>query len=172
MADAGAPPGETLRAALERTLRDAIRSGALRDGVRLPSSRALAQALGVSRGVVSDAYGQLEAQGFLVTRARAAPVVAAVRRPERARREPEPSARPPRYDLTPTTPDVTLFPLARWLTAAQHVARRASTATLDYREPRGERALREALADHLGRTRGVIAEPEQIVVVQGTAQGV
>src|SRR5206468_1403897 len=45
-------------------------------------------------------------------------------------------------------------------------------ATLDYREPRGERVLREALADHLGRTRGVIAEPEQIVVVQGTAQGV
>jgi GntR family transcriptional regulator/MocR family aminotransferase len=80
--------------------------------------------------------------------------------------------RAPRYDLTPTTPDVTLFPLARWLAVAQQVARRASTATLDYREPRGERTLREALADHLGRTRGVIAEPEQIVVVQGTAQGV
>jgi GntR family transcriptional regulator/MocR family aminotransferase len=164
--------GETLRGALERTLCDAIRSGALRDGVRLPSSRALAHALGVSRGVVSDAYGQLEAQGFLATRARAAPVVATVARAETDRREPEPSSRPPRYDLTPTTPDVTLFPLARWLAAAQHAARRASTATLDYREPRGERTLREALADHLGRTRGVIAEPEQIVVVQGTAQGV
>jgi GntR family transcriptional regulator/MocR family aminotransferase len=165
-------PGETLRAALERTLRDAIRAGALRDGVRLPSSRALADALGVSRGVVSDAYGQLEAQGFLVTRSRAAPVVAGVSRPDAVRREPEPQARAPRYDLTPTTPDVTLFPLARWLTAAQQVARRAPTATLDYREPRGERALREALADHLGRTRGVIAEPDQVVVVQGTAQGV
>ena len=164
--------GETLRAALERTLRDAIRAGALRSGVRLPSSRALAHELGVSRGVVSDAYGQLEAQGFLVTSSRTAPVVAAVSRPGAARREPEPPARAPRYDLTPTTPDVTLFPLARWLAAAQHVARRASTATLDYRSPRGERALREALADHLGRTRGVIAEPEQIVVVQGTAQGV
>jgi GntR family transcriptional regulator/MocR family aminotransferase len=165
-------PGETLRGALERTLCDAIRSGALRDGVRLPSSRALAHALGVSRGVVSDAYGQLEAQGFLTMRARAAPVVATVARAETARREPEPPSRPPRYDLAPTTPDVTLFPLARWLAAAQHAARRASTTTLDYREPRGERALREALADHLGRTRGVIADPEQIVVVQGTAQGV
>jgi len=110
-------PGETLRAALERTLRDAIRAGALRDGVRLPSSRGLAQALGVSRGVVSDAYGQLEAQGFLVTRSRAAPVVAGVSRPDVVRREPEPPARAPRYDLTPTTPDVTLFPLARWLAA-------------------------------------------------------
>ena len=165
-------PGETLRAALERTLRDAIRTGALRESVRLPSSRALAQALGVSRGVVSDAYGQLEAQGFLVTRSRAAPVVASVPRLDVVRREPEPRARAPRYDLTPTTPDVTLFPLARWLAAAQQVARRSSTAALDYREPRGERALREALADHLGRTRGVIAEPEQIIVVQGTAQGV
>jgi GntR family transcriptional regulator / MocR family aminotransferase len=140
--------------------------------VRLPSSRALAQALGVSRGVVSDAYAQLEAQGFLVTRARAAPVVAGVQRSETARREPEPREPAPRYDLTPTTPDVTLFPLGRWLAAAQQVARRASSATLDYREPRGERALRAALADHLGRTRGVIAEPEQIVVVQGTAQAV
>ncbi len=164
--------GETLRAALERTLREAIRTGALRESVRLPSSRALAQALGVSRGVVSDAYGQLEAQGFLVTRSRTAPVVAGVPRTEVVRREPEAPARAPRYDLTPTTPDVTLFPLARWLAAAQHVARRASTTTLDYREPRGERVLREALADHLGRTRGVIAEPEQIVVVQGTAQGI
>jgi GntR family transcriptional regulator / MocR family aminotransferase len=67
---------------------------------------------------------------------------------------------------------VTLFPLRRWVAAAQHVARRASTATLDYREPRGEPALRSALADHLGRTRGVTADPGQIVVVQGTAQGV
>jgi len=165
-------PGETLRAALERTLREAIRAGALREGVRLPSSRALAQALEVSRGVVSDAYGQLEAQGFLVTRPRAAPVVAGVERSEAPRREPEEPTRAPRYDLTPTTPDVTLFPLRRWLAAAQEVARRASSATLDYREPRGELALREALANHLGRTRGVIADPEQIVVVQGTAQGV
>jgi GntR family transcriptional regulator / MocR family aminotransferase len=166
-------PGETLRAGLERELRDAILAGALREGVRLPASRALARSLGVSRGVVSDAYGQLEAQGFLVTRVRAAPLVAPrPSRPDAARPEPAPSARPPRYDLTPTTPDVTQFPLSRWLAAAQAAARRSGAVALDYREPRGERVLREALADHLGRTRGVIAEPEQIVVVQGTAQGV
>jgi GntR family transcriptional regulator/MocR family aminotransferase len=164
--------GETLRAALERTLREAIRAGALRAGVRLPSSRVLAQSLGVSRGVVRDAYGQLEAQGFLVTRPRAAPLVAAVPRPAAARLEPEPPVAAPLYDLTPTTPDVTLFPLNRWLATAQQVARRASVATLDYRESRGERGLRAALADHLGRTRGVIADPGQIIVVQGTAQAV
>jgi GntR family transcriptional regulator/MocR family aminotransferase len=165
--------GETLRAGLERELRDAILSGALREGVRLPASRLLAQALGVSRGVVSDAYGQLEAQGFLVTRVRAAPVVAASpSRADEARREPERPPPPPRYDLTPTTPDVTQFPLNRWLASAQTAARRLGAVALDYRQPRGERLLREALADHLGRTRGVIADPEQIVVVQGTAQGV
>jgi GntR family transcriptional regulator/MocR family aminotransferase len=165
-------PGETLRACLERTVRDAIRGGALREGVRLPSSRALAQQLGVSRGVVTDAYGQLEAQGFLVARSRAAPVVASV---PRAQSPPPAAAAPaaaPRYDLIPVTPDVTLFPLARWLRAAQRAASRATAATLDYGDSRGSRELREALADPLGRTRGVVAEPEQIVVVQGTAQGV
>jgi GntR family transcriptional regulator/MocR family aminotransferase len=165
-------PGETLRRALERTLREAILAGALRAGVRLPPSRALAQALGVSRGVVTDAYEQLEAQGFLVTRPRAATVVAAVPRRDALRPEHEPPPSAPRYDLTPTTPDVSLFPLGRWLAAAQQAARRASSATLDYRRPRGERVLRAALADHLGRTRGVIADPDQIVIVQGTAQGV
>jgi GntR family transcriptional regulator/MocR family aminotransferase len=162
--------GETLRSALERTLREAIRAGALRTGVRLPSSRAMAASLGVSRGVVRDAYGQLEAQGFLVTRPRAAPMVAAIPSPNAPPREAEAAGPVPRHDLTPTTPDVTLFPLNRWLSAATQAARHASLATLDYRDSRGERMLRAALADHLGRTRGVIADSEQIIVVQGTAQ--
>ncbi len=94
-------PGETLRAGLERTLRDAIRAGALREGVRLPSSRALAHRLGVSRGVVTDAYAQLEAQGFLVSRVRAAPVVAPVSPRQRGRPAPEAGPPAPRHDLIP-----------------------------------------------------------------------
>jgi GntR family transcriptional regulator / MocR family aminotransferase len=102
-------PGETLRRALERTLRDAIVTGALREGTRLPSSRVLARTLGVSRGVVTDAYGQLEAQGFLLVHPRSAPVVAATGPQDRPVRREETSELPkPRYDLTPTTPDVTL----------------------------------------------------------------
>ncbi len=165
--------GETLRAALERTLRDAILSGALRAGVRLPASRVLAGELGVSRGVVSDAYGQLGSQGFLILRSRAAPVVANAARPAIARAwvgEPEPAA--VRYDLTPRLPDVSLFPLRRWLSAEQRVARETGSAVLTYREPRGESALRDTLADHLGRTRGVIADPEQILISQGTGQSI
>src|SRR5215469_749987 len=108
--------GETLRVALERSLRDAIGSGALRPGVRLPSSRALAGQLGVSRGVTSDAYEQLAAQGLLISRVKAAPVVAGVaRRPTSA--SSRPAIRPARVDLTPTTPDVSLFPARRWATA-------------------------------------------------------
>src|SRR5712692_264096 len=110
-------PGETLRTAVERTLREAIVAGALRSGVRLPSSRALAAELGLSRGVTSEAYAQLAAQGFLINRSRAAPVVAQVALRTGAAKPLVPTSKPPRYDLTPTTPDVTLFPTRRWISA-------------------------------------------------------
>jgi GntR family transcriptional regulator / MocR family aminotransferase len=164
--------GETLRAAVERTLREAILDGALRAGVRLPSSRALAVELGVSRGVTSEAYSQLEAQGFLVSRTKAASIVARVSRPTRSAEPLEPVPTAPRYDLIPTTPDVTLFPARRWTSTVLEVVRSASAASLDYGDPRGVRELREVLADHLGRTRGVIADPARVIVVQGAAQGI
>src|SRR5215218_84931 len=67
-----------LHAQLEAQLRDGVRGGRLAPGVRLPSSRALAAELGVSRGVVVEAYAQLSAEGYLAVRAGAAPVVGAV----------------------------------------------------------------------------------------------
>ena len=164
--------GESLRSALERTLREAIAGGTLREGLRLPSSRALACELGVSRGVVSDAYAQLEAQGLLVSHPRAVPTVAVVPRQPEGTTDRRPRQVAARYDLTPTTPDVMLFPLSRWLAASAQAARQAGPAALDYRHPRGEQMLRRALADHLGNTRGVIADPDQIVITQGTAQSV
>src|SRR6202012_1617593 len=69
--DRSAP--QPLRAQLEAALRDAIRAGRLRAGERLPSSRELAHALGVSRGMVQDCYGQLLAEGDLTSRTGAAP---------------------------------------------------------------------------------------------------
>ncbi|MGI8711787.1 MAG: PLP-dependent aminotransferase family protein [Solirubrobacteraceae bacterium] len=162
---------ETLRDALERTLRDAILAGSLRAGVRLPASRALARGLGVSRGVVSDAYAQLASQDFLISRTRAAPIVADAARPAVVRTpvDPRPAIR---YDLTPRLPDIALFPLRQWLASEHRVAREAGSAVLSYRDPRGERTLREALADHLGRTRGVIADPDEIFVTQGAGQSI
>jgi GntR family transcriptional regulator/MocR family aminotransferase len=68
--------GATLSEQLERALRNAIRDGRLRAGARLPSSRGLAAELGVSRGVVTSAYDQLGAEGYLQTR-QGAPVLVA-----------------------------------------------------------------------------------------------
>jgi len=164
--------GETLRVAVERMLRVAISSGALRPGVRLPSSRALAVQLGVSRGVISEAYSQLAAQGFLVSRRKATPEVAYVISAPAPPSRLAVVSRSPRFDLTPTTPDLTLFPRRRWLSAYAEVLRSGPIAAFDYAEPCGERELREVLADQLGRTRGLVAEPEQILVINGTAQGV
>jgi GntR family transcriptional regulator/MocR family aminotransferase len=164
-------PGETLRGVVERELRAAILDGGLPAGARLPSSRVLAQTIGVSRGVTSDAYGQLEAQGFLSIAPRAAPIVASVRRgvSEPPRHVLEPA---PRYDFIPTTPDVTLFPRRLFARALAEAARTAPAAALDYGDAAGLGDLRAALADHLGLTRGVVSRPEQIVITQGAAQAI
>ena len=69
---------EPLRTQLEASLRDAIRGGRLRAGERLPSSRELARALGVSRGMVQECYGQLLAEGYLTSRTGSATRVADV----------------------------------------------------------------------------------------------
>jgi GntR family transcriptional regulator/MocR family aminotransferase len=66
--DLDAAAGRTLRARTEHALREAVRGGRLPPGTRLPATRALATELGVSRGVVVDAYAQLAAEGYLDTR--------------------------------------------------------------------------------------------------------
>src|SRR5262249_56159756 len=71
-----------------------------------------------------------------------------------------------------STPDLTLFPVGRWVRAVTRAARHAPGVALDYGDPRGDPGLRAVLADHLGRTRGVVAEPERIVICQGYRQGV
>ena len=105
--------GEPLRRQLAGELREAIRGGRLRTGVRLPASRALAAQLGVSRGVVTDAYEQLTAEGWLAARRGAGTVVAAAPAAEPAPAEP-PRRAAVRFDFTPTTPDVSLFPRRQW----------------------------------------------------------
>src|SRR5689334_15092704 len=68
--------GRGLRASLEESLREAIRSGRLTAGTRLPPSRALASDLGISRGTVVQAYAQLVAEGWLAGRRGSGTVVA------------------------------------------------------------------------------------------------
>jgi GntR family transcriptional regulator/MocR family aminotransferase len=167
----GAQPGSSLRDQLERQLRAAIRNRRLHPRTRLPSSRALARKLGVSRGVVVEAYSQLVAEGYLTARqgdgTRVAAGAAAAEPPGR-RVAP---ARPPRYDFRLGVPDLAAFPRAAWLTSARRALRDAPDAALGHPDPRGVRQLRAALASYLGRVRGVVTAPERLLVCTGFWQG-
>jgi GntR family transcriptional regulator/MocR family aminotransferase len=161
--------GGPLHAQVEAQLRDGVRAGRLAAGERLPSSRALAAELGVSRGVVVEAYGQLAAEGYLAVRPGAAPRVAAGAAAVAAGAADEPPAAP-RYDLRPGTPDLSLFPRAAWAAAQRRALREVADADLGYPDPAGHPRLRAALAGYLGRVRGVQAAPERIVVCGGVAE--
>jgi len=155
---------------VERAIRDGVRSGRLAPGARLPSTRALATELGVSRGVVSEAYGQLAAEGYLSIRQGAPVRVARAVRPQR-QRGPSPSLQPThRYRFDPALPDLAGFPRDHWLRSLRVAWRRAPIDSVGYPDPRGLPALRESLADYLGRARGAAADPEQILVCTGFTQ--
>ena len=138
--------------------------------MRLPASRALAAQLGVSRGVVTDAYEQLTAEGWLAARRGAGTVVAAAPRRGAGAGGGRRAARAVRFDFTPTTPDVSLFPRRQWARAVARAAAEAPDAELDYGSGFGSLALREALAGYLGRVRATAAAPAQIVVCAGYSQ--
>ncbi|MDX3641023.1 PLP-dependent aminotransferase family protein, partial [Streptomyces sp. MB09-02B] len=160
--------GRTLQAAL----REAIRSGRLARGTRLPASRELAADLGVSRGLVTEAYEQLVAEGYLRSgRGAGTWVGAAVGTPAPPRAR-DLAPRPPgaRADFVPGTPDLSLFPRAAWAAAQRGVLAELPHHELGYPDPRGLPRLRTALAELLARRRGVVADPERIVVVSGVAQ--
>ncbi|MCW3068392.1 MAG: Transcriptional regulator, GntR family domain [Solirubrobacterales bacterium] len=159
-----------LRAQLEDGLREAVRSGRLAAHLRLPATRALASDLGVSRRLVVDAYGQLLAEGYLVARHGAGTFVAdAAGTSAAAAAEPRPSV--PRFDFFPGFPDLANFPRQAWLRALRATLRDAPDRAFGYPDPRGALELRRAIAEHLRRVRGVVADPETIVVCSGAAQG-
>ena len=163
---------EPLGSQLERALRDAIRSGRLADGERLPSSRAMAAELGISRGVVWECYTQLQAEGFLTGRSGSGTRVAAGGlAPSRLPVRPPP---PPRLgvDFRPGVPDLTSFPRRDWAWALRQACYEATPADLGYGDPRGAVALRQVLAGYLRRVRGAVADAEQIVVCVGFGQGI
>jgi len=160
-----------LRVQLEGQLRSAVRDGLLAPGMPLPSTRALARELGVSRGVVVEAYDQLVAEGYLATRQGAPTRIAeAAFQPADAAVEPAVECRP-RFDFRPGAPDVALFPRARWLASVRRGLRDAPDARFDYGDPRGAPELRRALVRYLGRVRGVACDPGHVLVTSGMAQG-
>ena len=182
----GTPPR---RAALYRSLRNAVLEGLLQPGERLPSSRQAAADYGVSRGLVEEVYAQLMEEGFLsrsvgrgsfiaaqVSRlsaqivAKPTPTAAPSRRGARLAsnvscREPE-EFRP----FNAGVADSAEFPWKVWQRLQARASRELGRASLDFADPRGLPELRQALAHHLAQLRGMRCGAGQIVVFNSAQQ--
>jgi GntR family transcriptional regulator/MocR family aminotransferase len=187
---------DTLQDQISCGIRRAIVDGVLAPGTRLPSSRALALDLGVSRTTTVLAIEQLIAEGYLESRRGAGTFVVSELPDDRPRTTPHrlfrlrhpplsrrghalsaispPGVRlvgPPRA-FRVGVPALDLFPVATW---SRLVSRRAKSVTLthlDYSEPAGILALREALADHVTKRRGTRCTAHQVLVVAGAQRGI
>lgn len=182
-----APPGRR-SVWLADQLRLAISDGRLRLGSSLPPSRSLAQDLGVSRGVVTEAYQRLVEDGHAAGRGRSGTVVLAA--PAAPPPAPMPTslaapafpaptspdafdvlrAAPARFDFSPGLPDLSTFPRTAWLRAERAVLSTMSARDLGYGDPAGAPPLREAVAVALARSRGIRVDPRRVVIVTGVAQ--
>jgi GntR family transcriptional regulator / MocR family aminotransferase len=162
--------GGRRRAQLEDRLRELVRDGMLPAGSRLPASRVLADDLGVSRRLVVDAYAQLLAEGYLLSRQGAGTYVASGASTVDAQPA-EPPDRMLSFDFFPGVPDLASFPRTLWLRTQREVLRSIPASALTYPDVRGAPELRTALAAYLRRVRGVVAEPGSIVACSGAAHG-
>lgn len=191
--------GQPAYARICERIRSAIVSGALAPNARLPSSRVLAQDLGVARNTVDWALGQLVADGYIVRRRGAGSFVAASlperdTRPLAAKRTTQTAAAvserrlsrratalqsyPGHYQaasaipFTPSLPPIDLFPRAVWNRLLQREAAQAGSAYWAYGASNGLSALREAIAAHASAMRATRCSPEQVIVVTSTQQAV
>ena len=180
-----------------RALRRAILDGRARPGTRLPSTRELARETGVARNRVVLAYAQLLDEGYAVGRVGAGTYVAAALPADERAAAPAPRAATTpsalrlshsgralvaggagwmatvstlRFDFACGRPALADFPRSVWARLIRRRARLTSAADLDYAPSAGLPALREAIAGHLGRWRGVVCAPEQVVVTNGSQQ--
>lgn len=168
--------GQPLWAQLRDAIRDAVRTGRLPSGSRLPSSRALAADFGVSRGVVVDAYAQLVAEGYLISQSGSGTHVAATFQLPRVEPLPQETPAPApaslvEFDLRADRPDPALFPRRKWVSATRDALHDLADHDLGYPDPLGSSGLRRELASYLGRVRGAVVVPETVLVVAGVTQG-
>ncbi|MFD0412823.1 PLP-dependent aminotransferase family protein [Streptomyces sp. NPDC127108] len=151
-----------------------IRDGMLQPDTRLPSSRRLALDLTVSRSVVVEAYQQLTAEGWLVSRDRSGTRVSEAVEQESLSTAKRTSAERPaqnHWNLVPGSADVRSFPRGEWTTCLTTVLRHISDVDLDYPPLSGVLSVRQTLAGYLGRVRSVRATAQQVMVTTGFAQG-
>ena len=171
----------TTTRALYQQLREAIATGRVSPGDRLPPSRELAEQLGISRHTITTVYDQLVGEGYLEGRAGGGTFVNPTHTsrlpPSRSVHTPlstgtvieDESPGQPRFDLRPGSPDLGLFPTDAWrrcMTAALHEPPRG------YGGPAGLPALRETIAHWIGRSRGLDVAAGQIMVTSGAQQAI
>ena len=162
-------PGVPLYEALYRAIREDILSGSLTAGEKLPSKRALAENLEISKITVEAAYNQLLAEGYISAREKVGYFVEAVSRQQAVaavQAVPEQTQTADLVDLTAN--GSARFPFSTWSRLQREVV-------LDYGEKlllpmpnRGIPELRQAIADHLADFRGMRTDPENILVGAGT----
>jgi GntR family transcriptional regulator / MocR family aminotransferase len=177
---------------LHGQLRAAILDARLTPGLLLPPTRSLAATLGVGRNTVVAAYDLLVSEGYAVTRPGGGTYVA--KGLPRARRgdaavagkSPDPrlnafwrtvsqSTQSPaqsayRFDFRPGLPEKALFPFAIWRRLSARALRRLSKAPATYAHPQGQRALLDAIAQHVSFARAVACRAEDVVVTAGAQQ--
>jgi len=174
-------PARGLTSWLAGAIRAAVIDGRLPAGSPLPATRLLADDLGVSRGVVVEAYQRLVDEGLVSARPGTGTRVSGLPpRPVRQKKDrpwpagatvlPQPWRAGAELDLSPGVPDLSGFPRAAWLRAERSVLDQASAAELGYGDPRGSESLRRELAGWLARTRGLRAAADDIIIVSGVAQ--
>jgi GntR family transcriptional regulator/MocR family aminotransferase len=163
---------EPLHRQLANGLRDAIRAGRLAPATKLPSTRVLAADLGVSRRLVVDAYSQLTAEGFLLSRHGSGTQVATVDAASAPERNAADPARQFDIDFAPGSPDLASFPRHAWLRALRQGLAEIESQAFGYVAPQGLHTARAAVADYLRRTRGVLADPHHIVLCSGATQAI
>ncbi len=179
-------------------LRRAILAGQLRPGVRLPSTRALAGELNLSRNTVMSAYLQLFAEGYLEGKVGAGTYVARSLPDEMLQAQAAPSGAQPRKTQSrlsergrllvgipinlsrgqggprafrPGTPALDAFPFDLWRQLLARCWQYPPQELLGYGASAGYPPLREAIAAYLGAARAVRCTPEQVIVVAGSQQG-
>jgi GntR family transcriptional regulator/MocR family aminotransferase len=175
--DLTGPTGTTgpVHARLASALREAIRGGALPAGSTLPPSRALATELGCSRWVVTEAYAQLTAEGYLAatvgsgTRVRHLEHTEQPRGPAPARVTASPSTT---IDMAPGLPDLRQFPMRQWMSAVRGAAATMAATDLGHPDPAGHPRLRQVLADYLTRVRGAQADAASITITGGATDAI
>ena len=169
---ADVPLGQQVQGAL----RSAIRAGRLRSGERLPSTRQLADQLGVSRGLVVSAYEQLLAEGYVVSAVgsgtRVADGLSEVADPvASAVADEPPTDTVPRIDFGYGVPDLRAFPARDWIWALGDALHALPTADLGDGTAEGDDRLRAVLAGYHRRVRAGCSDPADTIVVGGFRQG-